>query len=187
MQPPTEQRFDERSAFEAEQRKFTAGVGAAGAAGVVEGHPLGPGSGAQWPGPTRDMQDQQRQQNPHVPLNYNQQQNDTPQQHPVPVPSSAPGVRVASYSTPVPIVGLPVRGPPRAPKPGDVVIGYQVVQPTGGCSCDLKPEGWFVVIILILLLPCVACVPCCISGCFQQYQVPIYGPPGSAPPSDSIS
>lgn len=191
MQPPPQQRFDERSAFEAEQSKSTARASAALAAGVVEGHPLGPGSGAhvQWSGPTQEMQDQQRQQNSRLPLNFNQQQNvipqQQPQQHAAPPPSSGPGI--AYYSTPQPIVGLPVRGPVRAPQPGYVVTGFQTVMPTGGCSCDLKTEGWFVVVILLFLVPCVACVPCCISDCFQQYQVPIYGPPGSAPPSYSIS
>jgi len=91
------------------------------------------------------------------------------------------------YAGPQPLPGIPIRPPLQTPPAGYVITGYQVVQPTESCSCDLKLEGWLVVIILLFFFPCVACIPCCLPECFQSHQVPIYGPPGSTPPSIPIA
>jgi hypothetical protein len=79
---------------------------------------------------------------------------------------------------PQPMPGLPVRGPAVTPAPGTTIIAYRVVPPKGGCNCDLRMEGWLVVIILILVFPCVACIPCFVTSLQQSYQEPVYGHPG---------
>lgn len=80
-----------------------------------------------------------------------------------------------------PVQGVPVRGPAQQPQPQHVIIGYMLVTPQDSCSCDLRLEGWLVVLVLLLTFPCIAWIPCMIPDCFQPYQVPIYGPPGSYP------
>lgn len=107
---------------------------------------------------------------------FSQQTPPAQQQYP-PQPQYQQPQHQQTVVTPIP--GLPVRGPTVTPAPGNVIIGYQVVQPQESCSCDLKIEGWLVVLILLLVFPCVACIPCCMPDCFQSYQVPVYGPPGS--------
>merc|ERR1711963_991258 len=93
--------------------------------------------------------------------------------------------------TPLPFPGLPVRAPRRAPQPGEVVVRYELVAGKSGCcECgDLKPEGWIVVIILLLFCFPFAWVPCCIKSLHEPHQVPVYGPPSalvSAPPQQTM-
>lgn len=82
-----------------------------------------------------------------------------------------------------PIPGVQIRGPSVSPAPGQQIVGYQLVEPDTGCSADLKLEGWLVVLILVLVFPCVAWIPCCIPDCFQRYQVPVYGNVGQGVPT----
>ncbi|KAK9809674.1 hypothetical protein WJX73_003115 [Symbiochloris irregularis] len=71
--------------------------------------------------------------------------------------------------------------PARAPGPGEVIVGYEYVQPeTGCCACDgLTQEGLVAVIILLIVFPCAACIPCCSASCHERQQRPVYGPQGS--------
>jgi len=101
-----------------------------------------------------------------------------PQQQPaVGRPVNQPFVHHAA-----PIPGLPIRAPFVAPAPHQQIVGYQVIEPAGGCSCDLRLEGWLVVIILLIIFWPLAWIPCCMPECFQRYQVPIYGVPGQSVP-----
>ena len=47
----------------------------------------------------------------------------------------------------------------------DVLLGYEVLQPTAGCcECEtLATKGVVASIVLALTLPCFACVPCCMQ------------------------
>lgn len=170
MGPAPTPEFNERYAFEREQRAEQAegSAGGFGAdAGVVEGKPALFHESQHSPPPFQaGMQHQQHQQTGQL-------------------PSAA--YYGATHAAPQPFPGVAIRGPQHAPPHGHGITGYQIVHPQGCCSCDLKTNGWLVVSILLVLFPCVACIPCCLDDCFQTYQVPVYGPPGSAPPSVPIA
>jgi len=90
-------------------------------------------------------------------------------------------------ASPMPFPDLSIRPPKKTPKPGHVVIGYEVVRGQGGCcKCDdLKVEGWVGVgVLCIFCFPC-ACIPCCISSCHEDYQRPVYGLPSELPPASN--
>jgi len=127
--------------------------------------PAYPGPEANAPPPSGQQQPQPAERAP-------------PQQQPaVGQPVNAPFVH-----HPQPIPGLPIRPPFATPVPGQQIVGYQVIEPQGGCSCDLKLEGWLVVIILLIIFWPLAWIPCCMPECFQRYQVPVYGAPGQSVP-----
>jgi len=90
---------------------------------------------------------------------------------------------MASRLSPMPFPDLPIRPPKKTPKPGHVVVGYEVVRGQGGCcKCDdLKVEGWVGVgICCIFCFPC-AWIPCCITSCHEDYQRRVYGLPSDLP------
>lgn len=101
--------------------------------------------------------------------------------------ASVPDVR------PDPIAGIKILPPKRTPEPGEVVVGYQLVEGPAeccdACTCCVVPEpsrmsqeGWMSVLLIALIFTPMACLPCCIAKNYEQGQVPIYGPPPPPPP-----
>ncbi|KAK9841324.1 hypothetical protein WJX74_003926 [Apatococcus lobatus] len=92
-------------------------------------------------------------------------------------PVAAQPVTYASTLRPQPTVGMPTRGPARAPAPGDVLLGYEICQPESGCcKCDgLSSVGMLSVILLLFFFFPLACLPCCMPECYEPYQRPVYG------------
>ncbi|KAK9841717.1 hypothetical protein WJX74_010748 [Apatococcus lobatus] len=86
-----------------------------------------------------------------------------------------PGVASTVHAQPIP--GMPLRGPGRAPAPGDLLLGYEVCQPeTGCCQCNgLSSTGVVAIILLLFIFWPVAFIPCLMPECYEAYQRPVYG------------
>lgn len=74
---------------------------------------------------------------------------------------------------------LPIIEPNYVPLPGQMVVGYYVYEKPRGCLTRPKPEslsflGWASVVCLGFLFWPLMCVPCCLSACYEGYQVPVY-------------
>ncbi|KAL0051373.1 hypothetical protein WJX82_006381 [Trebouxia sp. C0006] len=63
-----------------------------------------------------------------------------------------------------PVAGIPLKDEKEVPKPGQVVIGYEVYEPKA---------------ILAFCLCCwsLAWIPCILPSCHERYQRPVYGDP----------
>ncbi len=48
-----------------------------------------------------------------------------------------------------------------------MLIGYHIVQPQRGCSYYLTKRGWICVVVLCILCPPLAWLPCIIPSCSQ--------------------
>eukprot|EP01025_Chloroclados_australasicus_P039115 TRINITY_DN403_c0_g2_i1.p4 TRINITY_DN403_c0_g2~~TRINITY_DN403_c0_g2_i1.p4 ORF type:complete len:100 (-),score=9.28 TRINITY_DN403_c0_g2_i1:327-626(-) len=89
--------------------------------------------------------------------------------------------------SPVQIPGLAVKPPLVNPQPGQVIIGYERFRHEAACcDCDgLTPGAVIAIIILILVLWPLACIPCIMDDCREEFQRPVYGFPnqGAPPPA----
>jgi hypothetical protein len=167
------QPFDEAAAYAQQQREEAALANAGqqlGAAAV-------PDQSSNAAGP--DLAGASKTSQPAAEPQHQQQAQPQTQHQPPPQP-------VGQRSFTQPVTGVPIRGPTAQPAPQHVIIGYQLIRADEACSCDLRLEGWLSVFILIIIFPPIAWIPCFIPDCFQTYQVPIYGPPGSVPPGVSV-
>lgn len=83
------------------------------------------------------------------------------------------------YSTP--IAGYPIIAPEHQPVPGQVIIGYEVVDAEG---TFVKPDpsrmntvGWVSFVALLFCFWPAACIPCVTKCSYTPSQRPIYGWP----------
>eukprot|EP00798_Chlamydomonas_sp_ICE-L_P020580 gene20580-27377_t len=87
------------------------------------------------------------------------------------------------FHPPQPIPGLPIKPPAAGIQPGQVIVAYEMVEPVSGCcKCeDMSTTGIISIIIIVLIFPPLACIPCCMKSCFVKSQRPVYGfPPAGA-------
>lgn len=82
-----------------------------------------------------------------------------------------------------PVVGIPIIEPKNVPLPGQVIIGYEVVDTSKSILQKPNPKrmnatGWFSFIGLLVCCWPVAIVPCFTSCSYDTYQRPVYGSPG---------
>lgn len=87
---------------------------------------------------------------------------------------------------PQPIAGYTIVPPQQAPNQGDVLVGWEVIQPDDACSCDLNTAGFVTLIILVFVFWPLFWIPMVCASCKNPRQRPIYGPPGSVPPAVMI-
>uniref|UniRef100_A0A061RBT5 LITAF domain-containing protein n=1 Tax=Tetraselmis sp. GSL018 TaxID=582737 RepID=A0A061RBT5_9CHLO len=83
-----------------------------------------------------------------------------------------------------PYPGIPVRTLNTIqPRPGEVIVRYAIVEPRAGCcECeDLTVTGWVATGCLAVFFWPAMFLPCCIPGCHEKYQIPIYGDPRELP------
>ena len=85
---------------------------------------------------------------------------------------------------PEPIAGILIIGPKKLPEPGEVVIGYELLDHNPEKKLFVKPHprhmntvGWAAVIITAICFWPVSCVPCCMSFSYSRCQRPVYGRP----------
>eukprot|EP00897_Mesotaenium_endlicherianum_P006938 jgi/Mesen1/6272/ME000324S05310 len=98
-----------------------------------------------------------------------------------PPPQPPVGIPYAGEATPIPGVHQKPAKVPR--QPGQVIVGYEMVEPeVGCCKCnDLNTAGVVALATLIVIgVPCFAFIPCCMPECHYKSQRPIYGYPRSA-------
>lgn len=83
-----------------------------------------------------------------------------------------------------PIAGIPIVEPDLVPQPGEVLLGYEVVDPAQGDALFVQPQpkrmnkmGWIAVVLGALCFWPAMCVPCCLSCSYSKYQRPVYGKP----------
>jgi len=83
---------------------------------------------------------------------------------------------------PQPIPGVPIGPPLVPPQPGQVIVGYQMIQHESGCCKieGMKVEGLVAIIVLVIVFWPVAFIPCLMDDCFQSKQVPVYDYPNRA-------
>lgn len=80
-----------------------------------------------------------------------------------------------------PIIGIPMFEPISPIKPGDVLLGYRVIEKKPGVfrnpsPADMTVGGWLSVGILAILCWPLSCLPCCMTCSYPDtYQVPVYG------------
>lgn len=89
------------------------------------------------------------------------------------------------YQSPHPIPGLRLLPPRVPPQSGQVVAGYEILEPEAGCCCcrcdDMHPAGKVAIVLLCLVgLPFLAWIPCCMPQFFKKCQAPVYGYPTSS-------
>eukprot|EP00850_Spirogloea_muscicola_P022161 SM000280S10716 [mRNA] locus=s280:80025:81299:+ [translate_table: standard] len=70
---------------------------------------------------------------------------------------------------PQPIQGLRIKPPLVDPQQGQVIVAYQIGEPQVGCCKfeDLSPVGFMAIIILILVFPILAFIPCLMPECYE--------------------
>lgn len=81
-----------------------------------------------------------------------------------------------------PIEGMPISEPDRIPKPDEVLLGYEVVNPEMYNKCLVSPKpskmsfiGWLSVGLTFLIFWPLSCVPCFCAFSYPVYQKPVYG------------
>lgn len=84
------------------------------------------------------------------------------------------------YLHPSPLPGYPIIAPVTPPLPGQVIVGYEVVDAQD--SVFKKPEpnrmnrvGWFSLIALLICFWPAACIPCFTTCSYTPSQRPVYG------------
>ncbi|KAI8464891.1 MAG: hypothetical protein J3K34DRAFT_525831 [Monoraphidium minutum] len=86
-----------------------------------------------------------------------------------------------NYQQPAPVAGYAITPPAAPPRPGEVVIGWEILPVDEGCSCDLNVPGIVLLVVLILVFWPIFWIPMVIPAFKNQRQRPVYGPPGSTP------
>jgi hypothetical protein len=81
-----------------------------------------------------------------------------------------------THLQPTPVPGLPMDGPIAAPLPGEVLLGYEVVETKAGFR-HMNAGGLLSTIILAFICWPLAFVPCCLAECHETFQRPVYGRP----------
>ncbi|DBB16257.1 TPA: hypothetical protein ACH3X3_014576 [Trebouxia sp. C0006] len=78
-----------------------------------------------------------------------------------------------------PVAGIPLKDEKEVPKPGQVVIGYEVYEPKAGCceTDSLTASGKIAVLAFCLCCWSLAWIPCILPSCHERYQRPVYGDP----------
>jgi len=84
-----------------------------------------------------------------------------------------------SYFSEIPRADLTVLPPAVPPLPGEQLRGYLIYEAPS--SCFVRPHldrlsglGWVSIVVLSFLFWPVACIPCCLGGCYDGYQIPVY-------------
>ena len=82
------------------------------------------------------------------------------------------------YKSPIP--GIPIFPPEINPKPTDEIIGYRVIYAPKGFFCKPDPAkitscGWINIAFITILFWPLACIPCCLTSSYMDYQIPVYG------------
>lgn len=84
------------------------------------------------------------------------------------------------YDQPIP--GVKMLGPKRVPAPGEVVIGYEIVDHNVEKKLFVKPRpkymnviGWASVFVTAVCFWPASCVPCCLRCSYSRAQRPVYG------------
>lgn len=59
------------------------------------------------------------------------------------------------------------------------IVGWWVFDPPEGCCTtpdpgELSLPGWLCTLLLALVFWPAACLPCCLSDCYEGYQIPVY-------------
>ena len=88
-------------------------------------------------------------------------------------------VSMKIYAEAVP--GIPIFEPEEIPLPGEVVVGYRIIESNDKFLVKPKPSkmnttGWVSVVVCAICCWPVSCVPCCLGCSYSRYQVPVYGP-----------
>jgi len=88
----------------------------------------------------------------------------------------------AKLINPQPIPGVKIGPPMVSPQPGQVIVGYQLINGQAGCCKfdDMKVGGYVAIVVLLLVFWPVAMVPCLLDDCYEPRQVPIYEYPQHA-------
>jgi hypothetical protein len=81
-----------------------------------------------------------------------------------------------------PIEGVEIYPSDIPPIPGDVLLGYKLVIPDKKIFSRPRParmnvRGWLGFLFGSLFCFPLMCMPCCMSCSYDEYQVPVYGPP----------
>ena len=82
------------------------------------------------------------------------------------------------YAEAVP--GIPIFEPEQVPLPGEVVVGYKIIEVKDNLFVRPRPSkmnmtGWISVVVCAICFWPVSCIPCCLSCSYSRYQVPVYG------------
>ena len=77
------------------------------------------------------------------------------------------------------IPGIPILEPERIPLPGEILIGYELVDKSDKLFVDPEPGkmngcGWISVILSVIFFWPASCVPCFMSCSYSKYQRPVY-------------
>lgn len=85
---------------------------------------------------------------------------------------------------PQPVEGIKIRPPRVGLRPGDVLLGYELVDAAPGClSLDtMSTQGWLATGIVFVVAWPLAWIPPLLSTFHEPYQRPVYGRPGGAAP-----
>jgi hypothetical protein len=80
---------------------------------------------------------------------------------------------------PAPVPGVQMFPPSPAPEPGQVLLGYEMIEPKAGCCqcAGLSFVGWMSVLLLVIFFWPLAWVPCVMQSCFEPCQRPVFGWP----------
>lgn len=83
------------------------------------------------------------------------------------------------YFIPAKRSNLPVIESSNGPLPGQTVVGYMIYEAPQSFLTRPKPAklnfvGWVSCTVLAFICWPLTCVPCCISCCYDSYQVPVY-------------
>lgn len=84
------------------------------------------------------------------------------------------------YLYPTPLTGYRMVAPERPPHPGQVLLGYEVLNAEDGVFTKPKPKrmntrGWLAFGALLVCFWPAACVPCFTSCSYTPCQRPVYG------------
>lgn len=79
----------------------------------------------------------------------------------------------------IPRLDLRVIPAEHPPLPGQALIGYMIYDTPSSCFVSPRPDrmngiGWLSVIGLSILFWPTMCVPCCLGGCYDGFQIPVY-------------
>jgi nitrate reductase NapE component len=74
---------------------------------------------------------------------------------------------------------LEIVSPDTLPVIGQIVVGYMIHDRPDGCLVVPRPSrlsdlGWISAIVLAIVFWPVSCVPCCLGGFYNGYQVPVF-------------
>lgn len=76
---------------------------------------------------------------------------------------------------PLPHPRIPIKAPVVPPRPGEVIIRYDLEQ---GEWLELNCKGWFWFVVTLLCCPPFCIIPVFCRDCHSLRQRPVYGPPG---------